>query len=52
MQYKKIKMKFSNFSLFCDVQLIISLKIFIRFNCEINKLEVFTHFSNIEGEIS
>ena len=51
MQYKKITMQSSTFSLPCSVQLIISLKIFIRFNWESNKFEVFTHFTNIEGKI-
>ena len=47
MQFKKTTMQCSTFSLPCGVQLIISLKIFVRFNWEDKKLGVFAYFPNI-----
>ena len=47
MQFKKKTMQSSTFSFPCGIQLIISLKIFVRFNWENNKLGVFAYFPNI-----
>ena len=47
MQFKKKIMQSSKFSFPYGVQLIISLKIFVRFNWENKKLGVFAYFPNI-----